>query len=118
MEKTQNILKKFIILLAALFITSTNISAQEAITLKSTNNKPVFSDTVLDLQDDDTDPVETIDDNTIYIEENQPTPLIQAPKYPSAKGGISDYDSSIEASASKFLLFDILYKTVQDVYNL
>lgn len=118
MKKTRNILTKSIILLAALIVTSTDISAQEAITLDTANKKPIFSDTVLDLQDEDTDPVETIDENTIYVEGNQPKPLIQAPKYPSAQGGISDYDSSIEASASKFLLFDVLYKTVQDVYNL
>lgn len=129
-----DIVKKFGLYLAFIFFLGQFCPlyalSEEVITL-DTSSQPSFTDTVLDEEDDDDNPVLDIDDNTVYVDgprkrlrENHDrpfNPFITAPKTQEEtplKSGIVDYDPTHGASSSKFFLYNIISQTAKDVYNL
>lgn len=132
-----DVVKKFGLFLTLIFFTSPLFAgANEVITL-DTSDIPRFSDTVLEEEDEDDDPVLGIDENSVYVDgprrrykERHAGPFIQAEKdngTPSTQGeanpetlksGIVDYDPTHGAASPKFFLYNIISQTAKDVYNL
>ena len=124
-------MKKIVLFLTAIVLLWPKaVFAQDVITL-DTSYKPSFTDTVLDEDDEDDDPVIDLDDNSVYVDgprkrykERHAGPFVRAPKQnieePSTqqRSAIQDYDPSMGAPNPKFFLFDVITKTAKDVYNL
>ena len=124
-------MKKIVLFLTAIVLFWPKaVFAQDVITL-DTSYKPSFTDTVLDEDDEDDDPVIDLDDNSVYVDgprkrykERHAGPFIRAPKQSTQepttqqRSAIQDYDPSMGAPNPKFFLFDVITKTAKDVYNL
>ena len=111
-----DIVKKFLFLILIFGFNQIPVCALDVITLE-TDSKPVFSGTVLDVQEADDNPVVEVDENTVYGKEKQKVMLAGADNTnQTLKSGIADYHP--EDFSSKFFLLNILSNTAKDIYNL
>ena len=114
-----NIVKKFLFLILILGLSQIPVYSLDVITLE-TDSRPFFSDTVLDIQESDDNPVSGIDENSIYgkiqnIENKNTSTDYAKQNKQTTKSGI---DYSAEDFSSKFFLLNILSNAAKDIYNL
>ena len=111
-----DIVKKFLFLILIFGFNQIPVCALDVITLE-TDSKPVFSGTVLDVQEADDNPVVEVDENTVYGKEKTESDAAGADNTnQTLKSGIADYHP--EDFSSKFFLLNILSNTAKDIYNL
>lgn len=112
-------MKKIRLFLALIFafVSFSPVCAQteEIIPLKREETAP-FSDTVLDEEENDDDPVNGTDDSSIYKEKSKPT-FINAPKDNNSQP-VEKFDAANPLYSPRFLLFNVLSNAAKDVYNL
>ncbi len=103
-------MKKFLFLVLLLLLCQMRVFALDTISLQ-TNSSDSFTDTVLDIQDSDDNPVFNIDEKTIYLNKNKESKYNQNLNYDTINNKQEDF-------SSKFFLMNIVSNAAKDIYNL